>query len=196
MLMIALMSSSSAVASYTARSGNTLDGKPLGPRGTSRDSRQGECMPLYQSCTPASGLVPVDFIAHVAQIDDVALVPQTRRVPGILVRFRMDRAELGANDTPAAFGLHTAKARLSARALRAVPGAVGCLPEAIAADLRPEADRLEENVVLWISCHQTDLSGNALQAMGAGADSVPPDKRRVHCRPLPTQRSAARSSHG
>src|SRR5258708_5263038 len=36
MLTIALMSSSSAVASYTARSGNTLDGKPLAPRGTSR----------------------------------------------------------------------------------------------------------------------------------------------------------------
>src|ERR1700730_7564873 len=145
---------------------------------------------------PRQGLVPVDLIAHVAQIDDVALIPQTRRVPGILVRFCVDRAELGADDPPAAFGLHTAKVRLSAWALRAVTRAVGCLPEAIAADLRPEADRLEENVVLWISCHQTDLSGNALQAMGAGADSAPPDKRRAHCRPLLTQRNAARSSHG
>src|ERR1700730_16912711 len=133
---------------------------------------------------PREGLVPVDFIAHVAQIDDVALIPQTRRVPGILVRFCVDRAELGAH------------APLSAGALRRLNRAVGCLPEAIVADLRPEADRLEENVVLWISCHQTDLSGNALQAMGAGADSAPPDKRRAHCRPLLTQRNAARSSHG
>src|SRR6267378_6926049 len=136
---------------------------------------------------PRQGLVPVDLIAHVAQIDDVAVVPQTRRVPGILVRFRVDRAELGANDAPAALGLHAAKARLGTRALRAVTGAVGCLPEAIAAGLRTEADRLEENVVRWISCHQTDLSGNGLQAMGARADSVPPDRRRVHCRPLLTQ---------
>jgi len=43
---------------------------------------------------PARAHVPVDLIAHVAQIDDVALVPQTRRVPGLLVRFRVDRAEL------------------------------------------------------------------------------------------------------
>src|ERR1700681_647608 len=118
---------------------------------------------------PRQGLVPVDFIAHVAQIDDVALVPQTRRVPGILVRFWVDRAELGANDAPAALGLHSAKARLSARALRAVTRAVGCLPEAIAAGLRAEADRLEENVVLWISCHQTDLSGNRSAAHGCSS---------------------------
>src|ERR1700682_4287390 len=95
---------------------------------------------------PRQGLVPVDFIAHVAQIDDVALVPQTRRVPGILVRLWGDRPERGASAAPPACGLHSAKARLRAGALRAVTRAVGCLPEAIAAGLRAEADRLGEDV--------------------------------------------------
>jgi len=57
---------------------------------------------------PRQGLVPVDFIAHVAQIDDVALVPQTRRVPG----YSSDSAWIEQNSVqthPAAFGLHTRK---------------------------------------------------------------------------------------
>jgi len=142
---------------------------------------------------PARAHVPVDLIAHVAQIDDVALVHR-RAECRILVRFRVIEQN-SVQTTPQPPRPSCRESAPDARALRAVTGAVDVCQKRLRL-VFGRRDRLEENVVLWISCHQTDLSGNGLQAMGARADSVPPDRRRVHCRPLLTQRNAARSSHG
>src|SRR2546425_7682125 len=82
-----------------------------------------------------------------AQIDDVALVPQPRRVPRVLVGLGVDRAKFGADDRPASLGLHAAKARLRPRPVRAVAGAVRGLPETVAHRLRAERNRLKQDVV-------------------------------------------------
>ena len=65
----------------------------------------------------------------------------------------MDGAELGADRSPAALGLHRAEARLRGGPVGAEAGAVRHLIEAVPQDLRPDPDRLEEDVEAGVARH-------------------------------------------
>ena len=97
--------------------------------------------------------VPVRDLAHVAQVHDIALIPDARRRVGIFVRLGVDGAVFGEHHAPAALGLHTAQMRLRARPLGARAGAVRGLPKAIAGFFWSDLDRVEQHIVLWISSH-------------------------------------------
>src|SRR5277367_1942157 len=97
--------------------------------------------------------MPLCDFAHIAQVFDVAVIPNTRRRKGILVRFRVDGTELREYHAPAALGLHAAQMCLSARPLRTRAGAVGGLPKAIASFLRSYLDRLEQHIMFRVASH-------------------------------------------
>ena len=97
--------------------------------------------------------VPVRLFAHEREIARVVVVPQSRHRPGGAVRLRMDRAELGADRCPAALGLRRAKPCLRAGPVGAEARAVRYLVEAVAQDLRPDSNRLEENVEPRVAGH-------------------------------------------
>ena len=103
------------------------------------------------------GIVTVKGVAKVAQIDDVAFIPKARRHVGIVVRFRMDRAEFREHGAPSAFGLHAPERRLRARSLGARARAMRCLPEPILRSLGAQRDRFEQDVVFRITWHEIDL---------------------------------------
>ena len=102
-------------------------------------------------------VVPVRDLAQVAKVDDIAAVPDACGRVRILVGLRMDRAILGEYGAPAALGLHAAEVRLRPGPLGSRPGAVRGLPEAVAQRLRPDPDRLEQNVVLGVACHESPI---------------------------------------
>src|SRR5208283_2372290 len=95
----------------------------------------------------------VDMIGHRLEVAHVALVPDARREAMRVVGLRMDRAVLGVDAGPAAFGLERAVRRLKARSVRARADAVRHLIKAIAQRLRADLDGLEQDVVLGIARH-------------------------------------------
>jgi hypothetical protein len=97
--------------------------------------------------------VLVQLIAHMAVIDDVAVVPHPPQVERVLVRFGMNRCRLVEDRAPAALGLHAPEARLGSGPLGAVARAVGRLPETVFQGLRAEFNRGEEDVVFRVACH-------------------------------------------
>ena len=97
--------------------------------------------------------VPVRLLAHEREIARVVVVPQPRHGPRGTIRLRMDRAELGADRRPAAFGLRRAEPCLRAGPVGAEARAVGHLVEAVAQDFRPDSNRLEENVEPGVAGH-------------------------------------------
>jgi meso-butanediol dehydrogenase / (S,S)-butanediol dehydrogenase / diacetyl reductase len=102
---------------------------------------------------PGKAAVAMRDLAHVAEVDDVALVPDARRRIGVLVGLRMDRTEFREDDAPAAFGFHAAQVRLGAGALGTGPRAMRGLPKAIARLLGSDLDRFEQHVVFGVSSH-------------------------------------------
>src|SRR3954449_12976643 len=143
-----------------------------GARGTQRVSMQGACGPPYQSSAAARAPGPegrggpavpelgsgersvlVEHVAHEAEVLDVVVVPEARRHAVRVVRFGMDRAVLRADRGVAALGLHRTEVRLVERLLRPEPIAVRDLVEAVLHCLRPDLDRLEEDVVLRVTRH-------------------------------------------
>ena len=101
--------------------------------------------------------VTVKGIAEVAQIDDIAFVPEACRHVGVVVRFGMDRAEFREHGAPTAFGFHAPKRRLRTWSLGAWSCAMRCLPEPVLRGLRTHRDRFEQDVVLRITWHEFDL---------------------------------------
>jgi len=95
----------------------------------------------------------VQAIVQVAQVDDVAVIPDARRHAVGVIGFRRDRTVFGAARTPSTFGLHTAIGRLRTRLLGAGADAMRNLVEAVLHRLRADLDRLEQNVVFWIARH-------------------------------------------
>ncbi len=93
----------------------------------------------------------VRHFAHVAQIDDVSLIPEACGDVRILIGLGMDGAELGEDRAPTALGLHAAKMGLGTGSFGAGSGAVRGLPKSIAELLGTDLDRLEQYVVLRIS---------------------------------------------
>ena len=89
------------------------------------------------------GTVGVHLVAHDAERTHVVVVPEPARRLG---RLGADRAELGADRRPSAFGLHR-----SVPCLR--PGFH--LIEPVAEDLRPDRDRLEEDVMPRVARHDS-----------------------------------------
>ena len=94
---------------------------------------------------------------------DVIFVPDSRTDGGSIVALGMDRAVLRVDDGPAAFSFHAANRRLRVWIVGAEPGAVRRLVEAILHRLRPDAERLEEHVVLRVTGH---LPASVLSAVG------------------------------
>jgi hypothetical protein len=100
----------------------------------------------------------VDMVGHGAQVANVALVPDASRKAVGVVGFRMDRAVLGIDAGPAAFGLDRPVRRLETRAVGAGAVAMRHLVEAVAQRLRTDLDRLEQNVVFGVACHSESPS--------------------------------------
>src|SRR5690606_4807318 len=97
--------------------------------------------------------VLVEAVVEVTQIDDVALIPDARRDAMTIVRLRGDGAVLGAACSPSALSLHAAMAGLGSWPLRPGADAVRHLIEAVLHRFRTDLDRLEKDVVFWVSCH-------------------------------------------
>ena len=102
---------------------------------------------------PRERTVLVDVLGHRTQIAHIALVPDPRRKPVRVVRFRVNRAVLGVDAGPTALGLQRAVGGLEAGLVGSGADAVRNLVEAIAERLRADLDRLEQNVVFRIACH-------------------------------------------
>ena len=113
--------------------------------------RMGSAVPHLD---PGQRAMPVDFVTHVAEVDDIALVPDAGRDAMHVVGFRMDRGVLGADAAPAALGLHAAEGSLGARPFGTCAVAVGNLIEAIFHGLRADLNRLEQAVILRITRHR------------------------------------------
>ncbi len=92
-------------------------------------------------------------VRHMPEIDDVAIVPQGREHVGRKIRFRGDRAGLGTNAAPAAFGLHFAERGLCAGPERPCAVTMGNLIKPIFHGLRANFDGLKENIVIRVSRH-------------------------------------------
>ena len=101
--------------------------------------------------------VTVQRVAEVAQVDDVAVVPEAGGHVGVVIRFRMDRAELREHRAPSAFGLHASERRLRPRPLGAWTRAMRCLPEPVLRGLRSHRDWFEQDVVFRITWHEISL---------------------------------------
>ena len=127
-----------------------LTGAP-GHGATLHAGRVGSAVPHLD---PGQRAMPVNLVAHVTQVDDIALIPDAGRDPMHVVGFRMDRGVFGADSAPAALGLHAAEGGLGARPLRACAVAVGNLIEAVLHGLRTDPNRLEQAVILRITRHR------------------------------------------
>ena len=114
--------------------------------------------------------VPVQLVAHMAVIDDVALVPHPPQRERVFVRFRVHRDRLGEHRAPAALGLGAAKRGLGAGPLGAESRAMGGLPETVFQCLGAELDGLEQNVILRFPCH--DPSPRVLGALHASIATI------------------------
>ena len=112
---------------------------------------------------PGERVELVQAVAHDRQVAHVVVVPDARRHAMRVVRLGVDRAVLGAEGPPAALRLHAAVIGLEAGLLRARADAVGHLVEAILQRLRPELDRLEEDVVLRVARHTVFLPRRRLR---------------------------------
>src|SRR5262249_1171241 len=83
----------------------------------------------------------------------VVLIPERREGVGSVVRGGMDRAVFGADHAPAAFGLHRTHGCQRLRQGIAHARTVRHLVESIPGRHRPDADRLEQDVVARIARH-------------------------------------------
>ena len=95
----------------------------------------------------------VDRVGHQRHRRNVAVVPQPAFVKRLAVGGRMDFGLLRRDDGPAALGLDPAKPRQRLRLGPADAGAVRHLVEAVARRHRPDADRLEQDVVARVAGH-------------------------------------------
>src|SRR5262245_48781849 len=87
----------------------------------------------------------------------------------------MDRAVLGTDRAPATFCLHAPVVGLEARLFGSSPDAVGHLIEAVLQRLRPELDRLEQDVVLRVARHVLPSAGFTAEQIGtSGFYRIPP----------------------
>ena len=109
---------------------------------------------------PRQGAVRMHGIRQMAQVVDVALVPQGGEPGGRAVGIGMDRTRLRAHRAPAALGLHRPVRGLGARLVDARADAVGHLVETVFHHLRADRDRLEQAVVFWIPRHGFSLPRN------------------------------------
>ena len=147
--------------------GNLRDAARRQPRLVPRVVRAAEVQ-----LDPGERAVIVRPIAHQAQVLDVVGVPDPRLDRGQVVALRMDRAVLGVDHRPAARGLHPTELRLGSGVVAAEARAVGRLVEAVAHHLRPDAHRLEQQVVFGIPSHRVGSSKVALEESRNSA-SVP-----------------------
>ena len=96
--------------------------------------------------------------AHGGQIAGIVGTPKIGAVGRNVVGLRRYGRERGANHRPATLGLHGPKMGLRVRLVGLEACAVGHLIEAITRQLRPDPDRLEQNVVFCVSPHGNPLS--------------------------------------
>ena len=96
----------------------------------------------------------VAAIGQMAEIDDVALVPQPRMHARRIVGIGIDRAVFGAHGAPAALGAHRAIRCLATGLVRARTNAVRHHEKAVLHRFRPDLDGLKQNVVFRIACHE------------------------------------------
>ena len=125
------------------------------------------------------GAVTVKGVAEVAQIEDVAFVPEARGHVGVVVRFRMDGAEFREHGAPPAFCLHASERRLRARTLRPRTRAMRCLPESVLRDFRTHRDGFEQDVVLGITWHEIDLPCFVVQHSARVSGGLPANVQRL-----------------
>ena len=112
---------------------------------------------------PGQRTVLVRPVGHHLKRPHVLVVPQPGRHVGRLVGLGADRAVLGADRGPAALRLHPAEGGLRPRLLDPEAGAVRYLVEPVAQRLRPDPDRLEQDVVALLAAHQSAASISALR---------------------------------
>ena len=133
------------------------------------------CAPAVVELEPGQCAVLVGGIGHQPQRPHVVLVPEARGDQRRLVGVGRERRVLGADRGPAALGLDAAVRRLRPGLLGPEPGAVGHLVEAVPERLRPDPDRLEQDLVVRIhpalllaSARPPDGSKRRRSAPGSG----------------------------
>ena len=102
---------------------------------------------------PGEGAVPVRLLGHEREVARVVLVPDRCETTGQKSESGLTSASSVQTAGPAALGLHAAEVRLRARLLAPEARAVRHLVEAVPQRLRPDLDRLEEDVVAGIARH-------------------------------------------
>ena len=107
---------------------------------------------------PGQGVMGMSGIAHMAQIYHIAMIPEAGNGGRLGIGFRVYRAGLGANNSPATFRLGTAMRRLNTGALRSGTEAMRHLIEAILHDLRPDLQGLEQRVKFCFTRHGNILA--------------------------------------
>src|SRR5713226_7060550 len=108
-------------------------------------------MQLY----PSERSVLVDLAAHHGQGGGVAIVPEARGDQRRLVGVGADRCVFGTHGRPTALFLDRPMSSLRERLRGAEAGAVWDLVEAVAKSLRPDSNRLEQDVMPRVSRHSS-----------------------------------------
>ena len=98
-------------------------------------------------------VMAVDQVAHGAQVDDVAVVPQAGAGVGRIVRIGADRTIFGAGDGPTALDLHGPEVSLGADAVGARVVAMGHAEKTVPCGFRADLDGLEQAIVFGVTCH-------------------------------------------
>ena len=99
----------------------------------------------------------VKAVRKVPKVPDIAFIPDGGKGLRREIRLRMNRAELGTDGTPAAFGLYVTMTSLRTRPLPAGAGALRGLVEPVFHGLGSDGDRLEERVKFRVSGHGSGL---------------------------------------
>ena len=107
----------------------------------------------------------VDLATEVGEVVGVVVVPEPAEGWDHPVRLGMDGGDALADGAPAAVGPHGAKARLRTRLVGSEAIRVGNLEEAVLERLRPERERLEQQVVRRLASGQ--LPGHSISPIGA-----------------------------
>ena len=125
----------------------------------SRSARNQTALAVRRMRTPVAELdagqraVLVDGVAHQREVLDVLVVPDGPEHERQHVVLGCNRHVFGVNRSPAALGLHCPQTGLHARVVGARSDAMRYLVEAVSHGLRTKLDRLEQDVVLAVSCH-------------------------------------------
>src|ERR1700676_1911891 len=95
----------------------------------------------------------VNCVRHQRVRTHIVLIPKRRVGKRRIVRGRVDGYVAGANDAPAAFRLHTAKARTHPRHGIGHAARVRHRVKAVGSGHRPDAYRLKKSIESWITRH-------------------------------------------